>query len=227
MLRFLFALVASLSLAVAARAADLPTGTWAANVDDNKGELVIKEVKAGKVTGTLFGTDFSGSLNGKELTFEIGKDSYEARLVSEPAEGGKTKYTLTGTRSQSTKVQSRLAVHVVKTGWYAQLTTDTPVPQGDIKAEVRGVLVYDGETAYVSVKRKGEDEVRVWLLVPETDGKALQKSFSELKDKEVIVSGKLSLFKGPKPADRFSRRPDPAAPGALSMSAPFELKAAK
>src|SRR5437764_812623 len=101
MLRSTLALVASLALTSAVRAADLPTGTWAANIDGTKGELIIKETKNGKVTGSLLGTDFNGTWDGKTaLAFEIFGASYEALLVSEPAEPGKTKYTLAGTQTK-------------------------------------------------------------------------------------------------------------------------------
>src|SRR5436309_2271633 len=65
MTRFALALAASLALTVAARAADLPAGTWAANVDGNKGDLVIKEVKDEKVvTGSLLGVEVRGRVEG-------------------------------------------------------------------------------------------------------------------------------------------------------------------
>src|SRR5215208_5593313 len=105
MIRFALALVASLALTVAARAADLPTGTWAVNVDGNKGDLVVKEVKAGQVTGVMLGTDFTGTWREKTLMFTVGEFRYEAQLVSEPGDAGKTKYTLTGTRVEQREVR--------------------------------------------------------------------------------------------------------------------------
>src|SRR5687767_5852134 len=104
MIRVALALVASLAFAVAVRGADLPTGTWAANVDGNKGDLVIKETKDGKVTGILLGTDFTGAWREKTLTFELDGKRYEAHLVAEPGEKGQTKYTLTGTRVETRRV---------------------------------------------------------------------------------------------------------------------------
>jgi hypothetical protein len=200
--RFALALVVALSLTVAAGAADLPTGTWAANVDGNKGDLVIKEVKAGQVTGVLLGTDFTTSgWNGKTLVFAVGEPllRYEAHLITEPGEKGKTKYTLTGTRVETVRVGMRRGLDQVKTGWYAQITADTPVPValGEIKVEVRGVLVYEKNAAYVSVKRKvgvNTEEARVW--VSGEDWKSLKATLSALDGKEVVATGRLAQSKG-------------------------------
>jgi hypothetical protein len=219
------ALVAlALAVAPAVRAADLPTGTWAVNVDGNKGDLVIKEVKGGKVTGVLIDTDFTGTWNGKELKFLIGDHTYEAQLVSEPGEKGKTKYTLTGARSQTTFSPNRAApgIHVVKTGgWYAQLSAAAPA-LGEIKAEVRGVLTLtaNNTTAYITVARKGEaDEVRVWLWNTEAEWKANLKDLTALDGKEVIVTGKLSLYQ------KDAKFPIPG--GALYVPGNFDIKAAQ
>ncbi len=197
--RFALALVVSFAFAVAVRAADLPVGTWAANVDGEKGDFVVKEVKEGKFAGVLLGTDVSGSWNGKTVTFLLGKDTYEAHLVAEPGEKGQTKYTLTGMRSQMIFNQNRAgggAIHVAKVGWYAQLTAATPVPAGEIKAEVRGVLVIDGAKVYVSVKRKGKvgddvEETRVWAYLSEGEWKGLRDTLPALNGKEVVVRAAL------------------------------------
>lgn len=202
MIRFALALCVSLALAVAVRAADLPTGTWAANVDGNKGDLVIKQVKDGKVTGSLLGTDVTGTWNGKALVFAIGELRYEAHLVSEPGENGKTKYTLTGTRTETKRVETRVAIHRISTGWYAQMSADTP-KYGEIKAVVRGVLVTEATTAYVSVKVDANTpEVRVWFRATDDQWNALRPLLKELNGKEVTVTGKLGTLAkaGPAPA---------------------------
>lgn len=223
MIRLALALVASLALAVTVRAADLPAGTWAANIDGDKGELVIKDVKDGKVAGTLLGTDFTGSWREKTLTFDLGGKHYEAHLVAEPGEKGQTKYTLTGTREENVRVPERVAFHKVKTGWYAQLSAETPVPTGAIKAEVRGVLVVAGASTYVSVKRKvgsETEETRVWVRAAAADEwKKLQQTLAPLNGKEVVATGSL--------AQSTSRARDEVMPyGALYFSGPFDIKPA-
>src|SRR5262245_18839789 len=95
-----FALIAlAFFLTASAGAADLPIGTWAANTDGTKCDLVIKEVtEGGTVKGTLAGAEFVGKWNGRSLTFAFDNvASYEGHLITEPAENGQTKYTLTGT----------------------------------------------------------------------------------------------------------------------------------
>jgi hypothetical protein len=222
MIRVALALVASFALAGLVRAADLPTGTWAANVDGNKGNLVIKEVKGGQVTGVLLGTDFTGTWRDKTLVFELDGKRYEAQLVTEPGEKEQTKYTLTGTRVESVRVPSRVAIHQVKTGWYAQLTADTPVPTGEIKVEVRGVLMVEATTAFVSVKRKvdaGVEETRVWVRATPDEWKALKATLPPLNGKEVVVTGSL--------AQTTSRARDDVLPiGALYFRGLFDIKAA-
>ena len=74
------ALFVSFGLTVAVRAADLPTGSWAVNVDGNKGDLVIKEVKDGKVTGVLLGTDFTA-------TWGLFRNFFTAECVEAPNGG--------------------------------------------------------------------------------------------------------------------------------------------
>lgn len=221
MIRVALAIAASLALSVAVRAADLPTGTWAVNVDGDKGDLVIKEVKDGKVSGVLLNTDFAGTWDGKELKFQNGKDIYEAQLVSEPGEKGLTKYTLTGTRSQRTNIPNRAQsiIHVVKTGgWYAQLSAEAPVSLGEIKAEVRGVLVLDGPNAYVSVKRKSGsavEETRVWVYATEGEWKKLKQTLPALNGKEVTVTAALGQMRG---------KDAPIPDGALYFLGRFEPK---
>lgn len=222
MLRFLLALSASVALVVSSQAADLPTGTWAANVDGTKGDLVIKEVKDGKVAGVLLGTDFTGTWDGKTLAFGSGELRYEAHLVSEPAEGEKTKYTLTGTRSQNNKVPSRVAIHVVKTGWYAQVTAESPAPKGEIKAEVRGVLVQDGVQVYVSVKSKDAfdkvQETRVYVWKSEGEWKVLQHTLKPMYGKEIVVNATLAQL----PKGHMTSIPE----GALYFLGKFEPRLA-
>lgn len=198
MLRSLLSLAALAALASASLAADLPAGTWAVNVDGNKGDLLIKEVKDGKVAGILLGTDFNGTWNGKTLAFTSGEMRYEAHLVSEPAEKDKTKYTLAGTREENVRVPTRSAIHKVKTGWYAQLTADAPAPKvlGEIKAEVRGVLVEDGPSVYVSVKRKDPfdkiQETRIYVWKSEGEWKLLQHTLKPMYGKEIVVTATLA-----------------------------------
>lgn len=193
--RFVLALVATSGFALAVRAADLPPGTWAANIDGTKGDLVVTQAKDGKFAGSLLGTDVSGTWNGKTLTFAKGKEAFEAHLVSEPGENGKVKYTLTGTREVATRDFANRAgtIHTVKTGWYAQLTADAPVLNGEIKAEVRGVLVIDASGTHVSVKRKDGDAVAevVVRVFPATRTDDPAKTFKELNGKEVIATGKI------------------------------------
>ena len=221
MIRFALALVASLALAAAARAADLPAGTWAANVDGNKGDLVVKDVKDGKFAGVLLGADVSGTWNGKTITFLSGKETYEAHLVSEPGEKGQTKYTLTGMRSEQVFNPNRAGTgfnHVAKVGWYAQLTAETPAPTGEIKAEVRGVLVVEGGAAYVSVKRKtgtAAEETRVWIAVNADEWKLMKQTPAQFDGKEVIVIGQLALL----PKGRDSLIPE----GAMYFLGKFDI----
>ncbi|HEY1189205.1 MAG TPA: hypothetical protein VGE74_16250 [Gemmata sp.] len=194
--RSLFALGAVLGFALAGRAVDLPAGTWAANVDGEKGEFVVKEIKDGKVTGSLLGADFTGTWDGKALAFQRDRDLYEAHLVSEPSEKGKTKYTLTGTRARPLAFPNRAGtVHYAKTGWYAQLAADTTAPAGFIKAEVRGVLVSGRPTVapHILVKRlAGTATVETRVQLAPSDGKAVNEKLKALDGKEVIVTGELS-----------------------------------
>jgi hypothetical protein len=198
MIRFAFALGTALALVITASAADLPTGTWVVNVDGKKGKLVIGEVgKDRKVPLTLFETDIVGVWEDGALTFTDGDASYEAHLVSEPLpKGGKGRlmYTLTGTRRDTgAEAKGR------KSGWYARILAEPPVITGEIKAEVRGALVYEAPTAYVSVKRKtptGVEEVRIWVHATEEELKLLNGKLLELNGKEVVVVAPLAQMKG-------------------------------
>ena len=217
--RFVFALAAALTLAAAVRAEDLPAGTWAVNVDGEKGEFVVAQVKDGKVTGSLLGTDFVGTWDGKALGFKKGNETFEARLVSEPGEKGKTKYTLTGTRIQEVRNFTTRAgtIHVTKTGWYAQLAADTPAPTGFIRAEVRGTLVYGKAGTYVLVKHAvGGEVAEVYVHLRPDDLGAVKPKFTELNGKEVIVTGRLA---------EISRARTGGA-GGLSIVGAFEIKPA-
>jgi len=222
MIRFALALAVSFVVPVAVRAADLPIGSWTANVNSNKGELVIKTVKDKKVAGTLLGTDFTGTWDGKVLTFQLDGDTYEAQLVSELGEKGKTKFTLTGTRFQTREGINRAApgVHVAKTGgWYAQISAETPV--GEIKAEIRGLLVQNGADVYVSVKHKGgsdEEETRIWVWKSEGEWKLLQYTLAPMYGKEVIVTGNIAQL----PKGHRTSIPE----GALYFLGKFEIKLA-
>jgi hypothetical protein len=186
------AFVLALAFATSTAAADLPTGTWAANLDGTKCELAIHSVKDGKVAGVFNGTDFTGAWNGKALTFESGGALHEAHLIAEDAEKGKVKYTLTGTRAVALNIPNRAmnVVHVTKTGWYAQLTADAPA-RGEIRATVRGKLVLEERTAYIVVK--GDDgETRVWFRPAANDWAALRMNLKNLSDREVVATGKLA-----------------------------------
>jgi hypothetical protein len=172
------------------------------------------------VTGSMLGTDFTGTWNGKVLVFAVGTSTYEAHLVTEPGEKDQTKYTLTGTRAQSNRVESRVVIHIAKTGWYAQMTAATPVPLGEITAEVRGVLVLDGTSAYVSVKRKTDsavEETRVWVHASEGEWKKLDKVLAPLNGKDVTVTAKLAQM-----TNKGSSIPE----GALYFLGRFEPKPA-
>jgi hypothetical protein len=214
MTRVALALIATLAFVAAARAADLPTGTWAANVDGDTGELVIKSVKDGKVTGVLLGTDFTGTWDGKELRFTSGKYTFDAQLVREPGDKGLTKFTLTGGRTTVRDVATRANIHIVKAGgWYAQLSAEEP-KFGEIKAEVRGVLTVEGTTAYVAVRRKtdsGAEEVRVWVSATADEWKLLAPTLTPLSGKEVVVTAGLTQ----------SKAKDATAPGVPSRGLYF------
>jgi hypothetical protein len=199
MIRFLVALVASLSLTVAARAAELPTGTWAVNSGGTKGNLIITEVgKDGKVKAKFLGAEVTGIWKKDVLTLNEVAGLVEARLVSEPAGKGKIKYTLTGTRTQVTFFPVAPDSGEHKSGWYAQITADVPppAPTGEIKTEVRGVLVQDGTSVYVSVKQKDifgkVQETRIYVWKSEGEWKALQNTLKPMYGKEIVVTATLA-----------------------------------
>jgi hypothetical protein len=204
MLRTAFAAVLAVALfASVACAADLPAGTWTVNVDGKKGKLVVGEVgKDKKVKLNLFGTDIVGTWEDDTLTFTDGDAAYEAHLVSEQLpKGGRDRlmYTLTGVR-RDTGVEAPPGGKGRKSGWYARVLADAPVVTGEIKAEIRGVLVYDANnSAYVSVKRKtpnGVDETRIWVNATEEEWKLLNGKLQELNGKEVIVVAPIAQMKG-------------------------------
>jgi hypothetical protein len=224
MIRFALALATSLALSVAVRAADLPTGTWAVNINGTKGELVITAVsKDGKVTGKLLGADFTGTWKDDALTVRDPVATLEGCLVAEPAEKGKVKYTLTGIRRESAIAELNVPPPETKSGWYAQIVADAPVPLGAIKAEIRGVLVYDGVDAYVSVKRKTSfgdvEETRVWIWATEGEWKLLKLTIPSLNGKEVIATGKLAQL----PKGHMTSIPE----GALFFLGRFDIKLAE
>lgn len=183
-----------LATATSAAAADLPTGTWAANLDGTKCEFTISAVKDGKVTGVFNGTDFTGTWNGKALAFNSGGAVFEGHLLAEDAEKGKVKYTLTGTRAVGLNIPNRATggVHVTKTGWYAQLTADAPA-RGEIRATVRGKLVLEANAAYIVVTTDA-GETRVWFRPAANDWAALRTNLKNLSDREVTATGKLAVL---------------------------------
>jgi hypothetical protein len=220
------AFVAVLLLAApVASAADLPTGTWSVNVNGKKGELVIKKVGEDKtVKLTLLGVDCDGAWDGGVLTFrdvhrsEGGTAEYDARLVSEPAEKGQTKYTLVGTRTAAGNPPPP-GLGPPKAGWYAQITAK---PVGQIKAEVKGVLVGKDATPYVSVKRDNsfgeEEETRVYFWLNEGEGKEWSRVLRERDGETVTVTGELGQF--PKGSNTSSPE------GAMYFLQGFEIKTA-
>jgi hypothetical protein len=230
--RFALGLASLFVLAALASAADLPTGTWAVNLDNQKGEFTVSAVKDGKFTGVFLGTDVSGTWDGKQLAFLKAGETFEAFLLNEPGDKGKVKYTLTGVRSREVRDFTTRAgtTHVVKLGWYAQLTADAPVPTGELTATVRGVLTVEKASASILVKRKigsAIDEVKI-ALVP-ADWNAVKERLAALNGQEVIVTGTLQAvpvfrnvpFGLPAPADRAP--PD----SGLSVVGTFDIKPAK
>ena len=218
------AFVAVLVLAAQlARAADLPTGTWAVNVDGKKGELVIKEVREDKtVKLTLFGTESVGTWEDGIMTFHSDGLTavYDAHLVSEPAEKGQTKYTLTGTRTDTSR-EPGLGMKTPTSGWYAQITVKPP--GGQIKVEVKGKLVCkDGAPAYVSVKRDNafgkEEETRVYFWLSEGEWKEWRDVLPKHDGETVTVTGGLGQI----PIGHKTSIPE----GAMYFLKGFEVKTA-
>jgi hypothetical protein len=218
--------VLALVVAPAARAADLPTGTWTVNAGSTKGDLVITEVKNTKVKAKLLGTEVVGTWDGEKLTLNQGPFIHEAYLLTEPAEKGKTKYTLAGLSKEvevsiSRKRFGEVSEEKTKGAWYAQITADTPVPTGEIKAEIRGMLVQNGTDVYVSVKRKsGSDveETRVYVWKSEGEWKLLQHTLAPMYGKEVIVTASIAQM----PKGHMTSIPE----GALYFLGKFEPKLA-
>lgn len=215
--------------ASAARAADLPTGTWSLHTGSGKDELVIKEVKDGKVKARMGKIEVTGTWDGTKLTLQQGfGTATEVFLLTEPAEAkGKTKYTLIGVMKQVAlgfpqKRFGEPATEMVIGAWYAQIVADTPVPTGEIKAEIRGVLVQDGADVYVSVKRKsGSDveETRIYVWKSEGEWKILQHTLAPMYGKEVIVTASIAQL----PKGQKTSIPE----GALYFVDKFEPKLAK
>jgi hypothetical protein len=222
------AFVALLVLAApVARATDLPTGTWSVNVDGKKGELVIKQVGEDKnVKLTLFGVECDGTWDGGVLTFrdvhrsEGGTADYDARLVSEPAEKGQTKYTLVGTRTAAGNPPPP-GLGPPKAGWYAQITVKPPA--GQIKVEVKGTLVCkDTTSAYVSVKQENvfgkEEETRIYFRLSEGEWKEWRHFLPQHDGEAVTVTGSLGQI----PTGHKTSIPE----GAMYFLKGFEIKTA-
>jgi hypothetical protein len=192
-------MLALAAFALSVRAADLPTGTWKVNVAGETGELVITKIAAdGTVTGKLLGRDISGHWDGEVFTMTDLLDKVEGYLVSEPDGKGKTKYTLTGVRHQAPFVQKNVPPPEKRTGWYAQITIDTPAPAGEIKVEVKGTIVCkkDASTPYVSVKRPDafgrEEETRIYFWLSEGEWKYWRDVLPKLDGQAVTVTGAIS-----------------------------------
>jgi hypothetical protein len=213
-----------LALGASARAADLPTGTWSVNVNGTKGELVIAEVgKDGKVKAKLLGTDVTGTWKGGVLRLNETAGVLEGRLVSEPGEKGKTKYTLTGTRTQVTLYPVGPDEYESRTGWYAKIVTDNPAPVAEIKVEVKGKIVCKDTTeAYVLVYRDEgfglEEEIRIYFRLSEGEWKYWKDVLPKLNGKAVTVTGSLGQI----PKRIKSSVPE----GALYFESGFVIKTA-
>jgi hypothetical protein len=226
----MFPRLALLALALAAfalpaRAADLPAGTWSVNVDGKKGELVITQIAAnGRVESKLLGLAVSGHWDGKVFTLTYALDTFEGYLVSEPDGKGKTKYTLTGVRKQAPFVVMDIPPPEKRTGWYAQITIDTPVPAGQIKVEVEGTVVCkDTTSAYVSVKQPdrfgGAEETRVYFWLSEGEWKYWRDVLPKLNGQTVTVTGAVSQL----PKGSMTSIPE----GAIYFHGGFTIKTAK
>jgi hypothetical protein len=192
------ALLTTLVVPLAARsasAADLPAGTWKVNVAGKTGELVITKIAAdGTVTGKLLGRDIIAHWDGEVFTLTDLLDKVEGCLISEPDGKGKTKYTLAGVRHQTSPIQMNAPPPVKRTGWYAQITIDTPAPAGQIKVEVKGTIVCkDTTSAYVSVKQPDafgrEEETRVYFWLSEGEWKYWRDVLPKLNGQAVTVTG--------------------------------------
>ncbi len=212
-----------------ARAADLPTGTWSVNVAGKTGKLVIKEVGADKkVKLTLFETDVVGGWDGETLTFiGPGLEAFEAYLVSEPVlKGERMKYTLTGLRMQVSFAQTDVPPPAKKTGWYAQIFV-LPTPAGQIKVEVKGVLVCPADKplseAHVLVKQKNVfgtvEETRIYFYLSEGEWKGRRDDYQRLNGEAVTITGALGQI----PPGSKTSIPE----GAMYFQRGYEIKTAK
>ena len=199
MLRIVFAALVLVATAPA-RAADLPAGVWTANLRGSKGDLTVSEVKDGTLKMKFGDTEISARWDGKVLTFHHQFAVYEGCLLSEPGENGKTKYTLTGLAKESkfpeapNRAGDLAPPAKILGGWLATLT----VAPGEIKAEVRGILVYESYgKAYVDVKRKGETaDMRIWVYAADHEWQKFKESLPKLNGKEVIVTATLAKLNG-------------------------------
>jgi hypothetical protein len=199
----------------------LPTGTW--SVAASKDALVISEVKSdGTVKAKLLGQEVTGTWKKGVLTLSDGKSgTIEARLLAEPQEKGKVKYTLTGTHTifvTDFPVEPAIPARRV-VGWYAQMTDTSAVP-GEIKAEIRGVFVYEGHgKAYIDVKRQGVvADTRIWIYAAEHEWHNNKEKFTALNGKDVIATGQIAqTLKG-----TDANIPE----GALMLLGKFEVKLA-
>ena len=73
----------------------------------------------------LLGADAIGTWKDGVLILNESATVLEGRLVTEPAEKGKIKYTLTGTRTIDSAF---LPEPTPKSGWYAQIVAEPPAP---------------------------------------------------------------------------------------------------
>ena len=145
------------------------------------------------MTATLLGTNVTGTWKDNVLKLNETAAILQARLVPEPIEKGRIKYTLVGTRTEVTFFPVEPHGGITETGWYAQLAADAPTLTGEIKAEVRGVLVHEKNSAYVLVTRKvgvTTEETRVW--VDASEWKMLKATLAPLDGKEVVATGSLA-----------------------------------
>jgi hypothetical protein len=226
MYRFLLAAILVLA-ATCAVATDLPTGKWLVNVNSTKGELVVSEIsKDGKVQAKLLGVDVTGTWKNGVLTLnEAPTTVLVGRLVTEEVKG-RTKYTLTGFRKEINFFRVGEETEVT-TGWYATVFLPTPPPQGEIKVEVKGILVCPQDKpladAHISVKQKNSfgdiEETRIYFYLSEGEWKGRRDDYLRLNGESVTVTGTITQM----PKGTSTSIPE----NALYFQRGYELKTAK